>query len=303
MEDHPSPSRFELLNLLKRLFRREESPATEEIGEMIQEATEAGIITPAAARMIASLLVLRGRTVREVLTPRSEMVAFAIDTPTDTLLAGLVESAHSRFPIYEGDPDHVSGILAVKDLLRLVGEGKGLSGWHKLLRPAFFVPETKGIEELLEEMRNQRFHMAVVVDEYGGIAGLITIEDLLEEIVGEIADEYGGIAGLITIEDLLEEIVGEIADEYDEEDDEPRMVPEGQGWRVDARLDVDELLSALEIKLEHPDYETVGGLIYHLLGRMPEVGEKLPFERFEIEIAEMDDRRILQVLIHPVSGE
>ncbi|OIO59726.1 MAG: HlyC/CorC family transporter [Alphaproteobacteria bacterium CG_4_10_14_0_2_um_filter_63_37] len=279
MEDHPSPSRFELLNLLKRLFRREESPATEEIGEMIQEATEAGIITPAAARMIASLLVLRGRTVREVLTPRSEMVAFAIDTPTDTLLAGLVESAHSRFPIYEGDPDHVSGILAVKDLLRLVGEGKGLSGWHKLLRPAFFVPETKGIEELLEEMRNQRFHMAVVVDEYGGIAGLITIEDLLEEIVGEIADEY------------------------DEEDDEPRMVPEGQGWRVDARLDVDELLSALEIKLEHPDYETVGGLIYHLLGRMPEVGEKLPFERFEIEIAEMDDRRILQVLIHPVSGE
>jgi len=279
MEDHPSPSRFELLNLLKRLFRREESPATEEIGEMIQEAPDAGIITPAAARMIASLLVLRGRTVREVLTPRSEMVAFAIDTPTDTLLAGLVESAHSRFPIYEGDPDHVSGILAVKDLLRLVGEGKGLSGWHKLLRPAFFVPETKGIEELLEEMRNQRFHMAVVVDEYGGIAGLITIEDLLEEIVGEIADEY------------------------DEEDDEPRMVPEGQGWRVDARLDVDELLSALEIKLEHPDYETVGGLIYHLLGRMPEVGEKLPFERFEIEIAEMDDRRILQVLIHPVSGE
>jgi len=279
MEDHPSPSRFELLNLLTRLFRREESPATEEIGEMIQEATEAGIITPAAARMIASLLVLRGRTVREVLTPRSEMVAFAIDTPTDTLLAGLVESAHSRFPIYEGDPDHVSGILAVKDLLRLVGEGKGLSGWHKLLRPAFFVPETKGIEELLEEMRNQRFHMAVVVDEYGGIAGLITIEDLLEEIVGEIADEY------------------------DEEDDEPRMVPEGQGWRVDARLDVDELLSAREIKLEHPDYETVGGLIYHLLGRMPEVGEKLPFERFEIEIAEMDDRRILQVLIHPVSGE
>jgi len=211
--------------------------------------------------------------VREVMVPRSQMVVIDIEDDFDDTLAMIVESGHSRFPVIGEDRDEVLGILLAKDLLRYYGTdaAKELT-IQKLLRPAAVIPESKRLKALLKEFRASHNHMAIVVDEYGGVAGLLTIEDVLEEIVGEIEDEH--------------------------DDEEAEFIrPDGDrngkpSFAVRALTRIEDFNEYFESELEDEEYDTVGGLVMHELGRLPRRGEKVSFGGFEFAVVKADKRRI-----------
>lgn len=220
--------------------------------------------------LISSVLRFSETIVREVMVPRLDMVTLSVEADADEMAALAIEHGFSRFPVMESD--EVIGVLLVKDLLPgLTGSGGGVTA-RELMRPATFVPEVKQIPDLLTEMRASKTHMVIVVDEFGEIAGLVTIEDLLEELVGEIVDET--------------------------DDDEIWVVPEGEGvWRVDARLSVEDLADLLEVGLPEGDWDTVGGLVLGLAERVPEEAERFNAESCSLEVVRMQGRRVAEVLV------
>ena len=226
-------------------------------------------------QMIASILDMEETVVREVMVPRIDIVAVNVETPLSDALDVIIEAGHSRIPIYEGDIDRIIGFLYAKDLLKCMSDGQTDVSIRDLLRPAYYVPVSKKLNNLLSEMQKQRVHVSVVVDEYGGTAGLVTIEDLLEEIVGEIEDEYD------TVED-----------EY--------IQPLGlNSYLLNARLDVDSLVELLDIELPEEDADTLGGLMYSLLGRVPEQGDSVEYSGLLFTVIIVDGRRIDKVRVEP----
>ncbi len=219
-------------------------------------------------RMLKGVLQVGQMQVREVMIPRSQMVVLERDAPMDELVASIVESGHSRFPVIGEDRDEVVGILLAKDVLRFYVESPGeildLTGF---LRPATFIPESKRLDTLLQEFRSGRNHMAIVVDEYGGISGLLTIEDVLEEIVGEIDEEH------------------------DPQVAEP-LQQHGDHWNVMALTRIDEFNEFFSSALNDDDYETVGGLLMREFGRLPRRGESASFGGFKFKVTQADRRRI-----------
>jgi len=219
--------------------------------------------------LISSVLRFSETIVREVMVPRLDMVTLPAEADADEMAALAIEHGYSRFPVMEGD--EVIGVLLVKDLLPGLTGGEGRVTAREVMRPATFVPEVKQIPDLLTEMRASKTHMVIVVDEFGEIAGLVTIEDLLEELVGEIADET--------------------------DDDEIWVVPEGEGvWRVDARLSVENLADLLEVELPEGDWDTVGGLVLGLAERVPEEAERFEVESISLEVVRMQGRRVAEVM-------
>jgi magnesium and cobalt transporter len=210
---------------------------------------------------------------RDVMVPRSQMVVIDIEDPFGDTLAMIVESGHSRFPVIGEDRDEVLGILLAKDLLRYFGTDAAKEVTiRKLLRPAAVIPESKRLNALLKEFRASHNHMAIVVDEYGGVAGLLTIEDVLEEIVGEIEDDHD-----------------------DEEDEFIRPDGDRNGkpsFAVRALTRVEDFNDYFECELDDEEYDTVGGLVMHALGRLPRRGEKVNFGGFEFAVIKADKRRI-----------
>ncbi len=223
--------------------------------------------------MLSGVLEVSETQVREVMVPRSQMVVIDIGQSFDDMLAKIVESGHSRFPVIGEDRDEVLGILLAKDLLRYFGsdEARELT-IQKLLRPAAVIPESKRLKALLREFRASHNHMAIVVDEYGGIAGLLTIEDVLEEIVGEIDDEHD-----------QEEV------EFIRPDGDRNGKP---SFAVRALTRVEDFNEYFSCELEDEEYDTVGGLVMHELGRLPRRGEKVYFGGFEFAVVKADKRRI-----------
>lgn len=223
--------------------------------------------------MLSGVLEVSETQVREVMVPRSQMVVIDIDDDFDETVKLIVESGHSRFPVMGEDRDEVLGILLAKDLLRYFGsdEAKGLT-IKKMLRPAAVIPESKRLNALLKEFRASHNHMAIVVDEYGGVAGLLTIEDVLEEIVGEIDDEHDH-----------EEAVFIRAD--GEKDGKPIFA-------VRALTRVEDFNEYFECELDDEEYDTIGGLVMHELGRLPRHGEKVGFGGFQFSVTKADKRRI-----------
>jgi magnesium and cobalt transporter len=222
--------------------------------------------------MLTGVLEVSETQVRDVMIPRSQMVVIHIDDPFDEMLATIVESGHSRFPVIGEDRDEVLGILLAKDLLRYFGaDGQDIK-LMKLLRPAAVIPESKRLNALLNEFRASHNHMAIVVDEYGGVAGLLTIEDVLEEIVGDIEDEH--------------------------DDEEAVFIrPDGDrngrpSYAVRALTRIEDFNEYFECELEDEEYDTVGGLVMHELGRLPRRGEKVHFGGFEFSVIKADKRRI-----------
>ncbi|MEJ2256630.1 MAG: transporter associated domain-containing protein [Woeseiaceae bacterium] len=222
--------------------------------------------------MLTGVLEVSETQVRDVMIPRSQMVVIHIDDPFDQMLATIVESGHSRFPVIGEDRDEVLGILLAKDLLRYFGaDGQDIK-LMKLLRPAAVIPESKRLNALLNEFRASHNHMAIVVDEYGGVAGLLTIEDVLEEIVGDIEDEH--------------------------DDEEAVFIrPDGDrngrpSYAVRALTRIEDFNEYFECELEDEEYDTVGGLVMHELGRLPRRGEKVHFGGFEFSVIKADKRRI-----------
>ncbi|HYO61073.1 MAG TPA: hemolysin family protein [Actinomycetota bacterium] len=244
----------------------------DEIRHMVDVAEEEEEIEEEERELIHSVFEFGDTVVREVMVPRPDMIVIRADAPLDEALGTIIEGGYSRVPIYEGDNDNIIGVLYAKDLLKRIHEKRSESKVSALGRAPLFVPEQKKVAELLREMQEQHVHMAIVVDEYGGTAGLVTIEDLIEEIVGEIVDEY----------DQEEPLVEPV--------DESRI-------RVDAKMPIDEVNELLEVDLPHEEWDTVGGLVFGLTGRVPEVGESVRFDSLEFKTERVTGRRVQKVLI------
>jgi magnesium and cobalt transporter len=257
----------------KRIIRavKGQSWSREEIQDLLQQSDD--IFDAEEQDMLSGVLEVAETQVREVMIPRSQMIVIERDNSLDEMLGTIIESGHSRFPVIGEDRDEVLGILLAKDLLRHFGQASA-SEFHieKFLRPASVIPESKRLNALLKEFRASHNHMAIVVDEYGGVSGLLTIEDVLEEIVGEIDDEH----------DQAEE-------EFIQVDSERN----GRAcYTVRALTRIDDFNDYFECELTDDDYDTVGGLVMHELGRLPRRGEELKFDGFEFRVTKADRRRI-----------
>ena len=259
-----------LIARVRRLLRGEPD-SRDDLIELLDDPRWAGVLQKQELRMLKGVLQVSQMQVREVMIPRSQMVVLERDASKDELLSIIIESGHSRFPVIGEDRDEVVGILLAKDVLRFVVESPGeplrLDGF---LRPATFIPESKRLDTLLQEFRASRNHMAIVVDEYGGTSGLLTIEDVLEEIVGEIDDEHDPEAA-----DLIER--------------------QGDHWNVLALTRIDDFNEYFSAELDDTDYETIGGLVMREFGRLPRRGETTTFGGFSIKVAQADRRRIYRV--------
>lgn len=254
-------------------FGRRRQSSHPDIGREIQHLIDAGeqegVISEDEGEMIQSILSFRDTTAREIMIPRTEAVAASSDISIGNLLQLVIKEGHSRIPVYSGSVDNIIGILHVKDLLASWGRDQvDLKG---LLRTPHFVPETKKISQLLKELRDRKSHMAIVIDEYGGFAGLVSIEDIIEEIVGEIRDEY----------DTEEAQITEVG---------PKE------FLVSGGAKVEEIEDTLGAELSEDDFITVSGMITHKLGRLPAKGETLAFDGgLTAEIVDVDQKRIKKV--------
>jgi magnesium and cobalt transporter len=252
----------------------------EQLRELINDACENGILDTEAVAMIEGVLAVSEMQVRDAMIPRSHMVVIPFDAPLEEFLPLVLESGHSRFPVIGEDRDAVEGILLAKDLLRHYSENGGELDMRSLVRPAVVIPESKRLNMLLRDFRASRNHMAIVVDEYGGVSGLITIEDVLEEIVGEIDDEH---------------------DEAEEAAIEPLG---GNHFRVNALTEVEEFNEVFECDFSDEGYDTVGGLLLAEFGCVPEPGEKVTLaERFHFTVTSADSRRIIMLDMHDLDAD
>jgi CBS domain containing-hemolysin-like protein len=238
---------------------------------LMQVDEEGSTIAESEKEMIAGILDMNTTAAREVMVPRIDMVTLAVDSSLHAALDLIMAHGHSRIPVYEEHVDVIVGLLYAKDLLRCFRDNRTDVLIRDLLRPAYFVPASKKVNHLLHEMQVQRIHLAMVVDEYGGIAGLVTIEDIMEEIFGEIQDEYD------VNEATLFQPFGD------------------QSYVLDARLDTDTLGKLLDVDLDAEGTDTLGGLIYSHLGHVPVQGETIDLAGWRLRVLGLDGRRIKQV--------
>jgi magnesium and cobalt transporter len=245
-----------------------------ELVEALRASARGGIIDADALAMIQGVLRVADLQVRDIMVPRSQMVVLERDAEPQSLLPDVIESGHSRFPVIGDDRDQIVGILLAKDLLRYYAEGGAVSfDIREVLRPAAFVPESKRLNVLLKEFRASRNHMAIVVDEYGGVSGLVTIEDVIEEIVGEIADEFDT-----------------------DEDQTIRREGERQ-FAVQALTRVQEFNQYFSTRFSDEEYDTIGGVVMQQFGRLPRRGESVTLDGLEFKVLRADRRRIDQLRV------
>jgi putative hemolysin len=278
-------TRFWPLRMLSRLFigfanvvlpgkglRHGPFTTEAEILTMADVAAQQATIETEERELIHSIFEFGDTVVREVMLPRTDMVAVEADATADEAIATAIEAGKSRLPAYEDTTDNIVGLVFLKDLVARSTSGEGAEPVRASLRSAHFVPESKRVAELLREMQTEKFHMAIVVDEYGGTAGLVTMEDLLEEIVGEITDEY----------DLPEPVVERLANGV---------------LRVPGRTPIDDVSELLEVTLPQEEWDTVGGLVFNTLGHVPIEGECLRVDGLEFCAERVQGRRIVSVII------
>jgi putative hemolysin len=244
----------------------------EEIKTLVDAGEEEGVIQEEEKEMIYSIFELGDTLAREVMVPRIDIVALDVTIPMLEALDTIMQAGHSRIPVYQETIDNVLGVLYAKDLLHYLRENRTDIPLEKVLREAYFIPETKKASDLLPDLQQRRVHMAIVVDEYGGVAGLVTIEDLLEEIVGEIQDEY----------DTEEPFVEFIDD---------------NAYIFDARVDLDDLNRLMATDLPTDDSDTLGGFIYTELGKVPAVGDQVFFGEIDFTVESVSGRRIRKVRV------
>jgi CBS domain containing-hemolysin-like protein len=244
----------------------------EEIRTMADVAADEAVIEREEQRLIHSVFEFGDTVVREVMMPRPDMVTVGIDDTIERGIEVCIDRGFSRLPACDGTPDHIVGLVYLKDLVARARAGEQDAPIRVAVRPAVFVPEQKRVAELLAEMQAKQFHMAIVIDEYGTTSGLVTLEDLLEEIVGEIADEY------------------------DVEVPAVELLPDGS-LRVAGRTPIDDVSEALGTELPDTEWDTVGGLVFNLLGHVPEEGETVAFQGLELRTESVDGHRIASVSI------
>ncbi len=247
--------------------------------EVLREAQQRGILDADALAMIEGVLAVSEMQVRDIMIPRAQMVTVERDTPPEEFLPTVLQSGHSRFPVLGDSRDEVVGILLAKDLLAyFASEERDPNFVRDHLRPAVFIPESKRLNVLLKEFRANRNHMAIVVDEYGGVAGLVTIEDVLEQIVGEIEDEYDIEEGA-TIARVGENV-----------------------YTVKALTDIEDFNEYFGAQLSDEEFDTIGGLVVNRLGHLPKRGEEVTIDRFHFKVLRADNRRVHLLQVTDLGG-
>lgn len=243
----------------------------DELKTLLDTGQQEGVLEQDERKMIFSIFQFGDTLAREIMVPRIDMFALDVHTPVDDVVPAVLESGFSRVPVYRESVDNIIGLLYTKDLLKLWGNGKGEDALKDLLRPANFIPESKKVDELLAEMQAERIHIAIVVDEYGGVAGLVTLEDIVEEIVGEIQDEY----------DQGEELP------YQQISEDEYLFLGG--------IDLDDFNNLMETDLSTEDADTLGGYLYSQIGRVPRAGESLEADHWRLIVEQITGRRIRKV--------
>ncbi|MBF0528623.1 MAG: HlyC/CorC family transporter [Deltaproteobacteria bacterium] len=270
------------MDTLKSLFRRlrNTDPTErfeEEFQDLIEQGEEQGRITSGEGEMIQGIFELGVTVAREIMVPRTSVVAVPADASLGQVLDTIIQFGHTRLPAFESDIDHIEGVLLAKDLLAYWGLPREEPLPRTIFRPPYFVPESKKIVDLLAELRAMKTHIAIVLDEYGGTAGIVTLEDVIEEIVGDIRDEY---------------------------DQEETMITEtDQGiYLVDARIGIWDLADHLDTKFPEGEYDTLGGFITELVGRVPQENDQVHFQNLLFTIKSADERKINQVEVKTDAG-
>lgn len=256
-----------------------DNPSTEghlqEFSEVLMRLRENQLLNDDTAAMMESLLHISETQVRDIMVPRGQMVVIEKDWSIEKIVAVILESGHSRYPVVDEAHERLHGILLSKDLLPLLSEKAQAQDCLNRIRPATIVPESKPLDAMLREFRINRNHMALVIDEYGNLSGLVTIEDVIEEIVGEIDDEHDKVADI-------------------------NILDNGDGsYQVKALTDIEEVNEALGLNLSNEDVDTIGGYILMQMERMPVVGETLTFDGWHITITKANQRRIIGILMRP----
>jgi magnesium and cobalt transporter len=265
-----------LKRLGRRLSHRPQATSEEELQELIDASEQQGIIDEGEGDMLQSILELDETILREIMVPRTDMVCVDAEAPFGDILKAILSSGHSRIPVYKNNIDNIIGLVYAKDLLRFWGRPIDTISLAEIMRPPFLVPESKQVSVLLKEFQAACIHIAIVIDEYGGTSGLVTIEDLIEEIVGEIQDEY--------------------------DHKEEWLVKQSDGsLLVDSRLNIEEFEEYFDIEVAREKFDTLGGYIVEQFGRVPMVGEQVKIGDLDILIEQGDQRAIRQLRIIPIS--
>jgi len=269
--DSPESNKPSLLERLSALLLREPEDR-EQLVRLLHSAYEHNLLDADALSMMEGVLQVSERPVREIMIPRAQMDVIDISEPPEQFIPFVIDTAHSRFPVIDGDKDNIIGILLAKDLLRYyAGEEFEV---RDMLRPAVFVPESKRLNVLLRDFRSNRNHIALVVDEYGGVCGMVTIEDVLEQIVGDIEDEY----------------------DFDE--DEDNIIADGSGnWRVKAETEIADFNEALGTEFSDEECDTVGGLVLKAAGKLPKRGDRFHIGDLDFIVLRADSRRLHSLLV------
>ncbi len=276
MEESQSSGSGSLFRRLLELLGIKRRPKL--IHDVLDESEEQGLIDEDEGEMIEGIVDLKQTMTREIMIPRTDVVFLPTDATKEQILALLIDSGHSRIPVFKDNVDHIVGILNAKDLLPFWLKGEDSFSLEPILREPFFVPETKPIRDLLEALRARESHIAIIVDEYGGTSGIVTIEDIIEEIIGEIRDEH-------------------------DVEEEPFVDQEDGSVFVSARANLADFEERFGVQLPRAGYDTLGGFIIHLLGKVPQVGEKVAHEGLALKVLGGDEKRITSVMVSRIPME
>jgi magnesium and cobalt transporter len=272
MEPHPKPTLLERIGAI--LMREPED--RDQLLELLQSSYERNLMDADALAMIEGVLQVSELQARDIMVPRAQMDVVDINDTPEVFLPKVIESGHSRFPVVGENKDDIIGILLAKDLLRYYAGHE--SNVRDMLRPAVFIPESKRLNVLLKDFRRARNHMAIVVDEYGGVAGIVTIEDVLEQIVGEIEDEY----------------------DFDET--EAQILLDRNGlYRVKAQTSIEDFNATFGTEFSDDEYDTIGGLLLNRFGRLPKRGEEIELDGLRFRVQRADSRRLHSLLVEKLS--
>ena len=275
-------------NLIKRLSGFQELSAEQdreekhdELMEVVEQSMADGVVDNEELEMIENVLVLDETTAGEIITPRTELIAVEIGSSREDVLEKIINAGHSRLPVYEERIDNMLGLVYAKDLLAEIGKDPQEFRLEDYIRPAYFIPETKSLRELLHDFQNKKQHIAVVIDEYGGVVGVVTIEDILEELVGEIEDEY---------EPKSPELIN--------------ISEDGKLVELEGKVYVEDLNNEFDINLpEDEDYDTVGGFVSSFLGYIPDNGEVFDYQNLRFKVLEAEPRKVNRLRIEKLDGE
>ncbi|WP_273746484.1 CNNM family magnesium/cobalt transport protein CorC [Morganella morganii] len=275
-DDHPSGSdtpnqKKGFFSLLRQQLFHGEPKSREDLVEVIRDSEQNALIDPDTRDMLEGVMDISDQRVRDIMIPRSQIVTLKRNQTLDECLDVIIDSAHSRFPVISEDKDHIEGLLMAKDLLPFMRSDSEEFSIDKVLRQAVVVPESKRVDRLLKEFRSQRYHMAIVIDEFGGVSGLVTIEDILELIVGEIEDEY------------------------DDEDDVNIRQLSLHSYSVRALTQIEDFNDAFGTRFSDEEVDTVGGLVMQAFGHLPTRGETIEIDNYLFKVAMADSRKIIQL--------